>query len=500
MPAKIFLIGLDAAEASLLRKWGSDGSLPFIGSLLEVAAWGELHCPPGQYAGSIWPSIFTSVSPARHGRYFNTQMTLGSYDYAPFLPQDLKHPPFYEFLAAAGYKIAVIDVPKAPLVNNPGCVQILDWGAHDPEFAQMRTEPVALAREVEAVAGLDPVGICDHTSRETGDFAGLRDRLVQRIETKGRLISAQLDKANWDLVFAVFSDSHCAGHQLWHQHDAQHPRHDPVLDKDIGDPLRTVYQALDREIAALAAHAGPETVFILFSSHGMGAHYDGTFLLDEIVRRLQDPKRAKKTRDPLRWLWRSLPMGLRRRLRPGAVQAQRALAGARMGESDFFAVRTNDNCGGIRINLAGREPRGRVEPGTPYDALCSQIETELKAIVNLETGEPVVREVLHSRDLFEGPYLDDLPDLNVVWNDSAPVRTVASDKIGRIERSYTGNRTGDHRDKGLVLAKGPGIPGGRIDAQLSSMDIGPTVAACLGATLAGSDGRPIEAVFKKRNC
>jgi predicted AlkP superfamily phosphohydrolase/phosphomutase len=121
------------------------------------------------------------------------------------------------------------------------------------------------------------------------------------------------------------------------------------------------------------------------------------------------------------------------------------------------------------------------------------LSRELLAIVNTETGQPVVRRVLRTRELYDGDRIDYLPDLLVEWNWETPVRSIASPAIGRICGEYEWVRTGDHRPPGLLIARGPGIAAGRIDP-VDITDIGPTVAALLGVGLTGVDGHVIEGI------
>jgi hypothetical protein len=83
-----------------------------------------------------------------------------------------------------------------------------------------------------------------------------------------------------------------------------------------------------------------------------------------------------------------------------------------------------------------------------------------------------------------------LPDLLVEWDWEAPVRSVWSRRLGRIDAEYSGVRTGDHRPGGLLLVRGPGVAPGRIPP-VAITDIAPTVAALLGVRLDDVDGHAI---------
>lgn len=492
MSPTILVIGLDAADKDLLQQWAADGSLPNIAGLLKSSACGEMRSPPGQYAGSIWPSIFTGCSPARHGRYFFSQLEPGTYRYVPFRPTDLAEPPFWEYLSAAGKRCAIIDVPKAPDSASFNGIQLLDWGMHDPEFDHIRAYPSVLADEFNSRFGANPVPRCDHLITQESGIEKLRDALIERIEIKTRMVRHVLEQERWDLLMTVFADSHCGGHQLWAAHDPDFPTHDAELAGEIGDPLKSIYEAMDKAVGELLAQVNASTRVLLFTSHGMGAHYDGTFMLRDIVRRLRGSHVDTRNGplELLRQAWRRLPRGLRRRSSGATATLRSELDVREMRDNPYFVVDTNDNCAGIRINLRGREPQGMVEPGDEYDALCAQVEQDLLALVNEDTGEPAVRAVLRSDQLFEGPELAKLPDLNVVWNRASQIRSVSSAKTGSVTKAFKGHRTGDHRSRGYLFARGPGIEAQQL-APVSAMDLAPTICAWLGVRL-DVDGQAVQ--------
>jgi predicted AlkP superfamily phosphohydrolase/phosphomutase len=150
--------------------------------------------------------------------------------------------------------------------------------------------------------------------------------------------------------------------------------------------------------------------------------------------------------------------------------------------------------GGVRLNLAGREPRGCIQPGAEQDAFCDQLAADLKSLVDVDQGRPVVRRVMRTADFYEGPYLHDLPDLLIEWDTDFYPRAIHSPKTGTIPNDLFGPRTGDHRMEGLICASGPGVSPGRVEAGVSVADIAPTLAALAGVPLPNVDGRPIAAI------
>jgi len=112
---KVLLLGLDAAEHTLLLEGCESGWLPTLRSLRDRGAWGLALSPPGFGSGAIWPSFSTGVTPATHGRYFYRQVAPGDYRAHKFEPSEFRFPAFWETLSEAGRRVAVFDVPKMGL-------------------------------------------------------------------------------------------------------------------------------------------------------------------------------------------------------------------------------------------------------------------------------------------------------------------------------------------------------------------------------------------------
>ena len=454
--------------------------------------------PAGLYPGAVWPCFYTGVWPTRHGRYSLIQIKTGTYWTEPFDATDVKREAFWECLGRAGHRIAVIDVPKARLTANPNVTQVADWGTHDPERAGLLFWPDTLAEEVVATFGRDPVGLCDSYGA-TGKFEQLRDRLLERVAKKEAMLTHFLKKGRWDLLVGIFSECHCAGHHFWHLHDVAHPKHDPQLVAALGNPLRDVYRAVDAALGRLIAMVGSDVHVLVYSSHGMGPHYDGTFLLDEVLRRLDGvaPPPSRWLRDWSVWLRHALPW---RHLLPTRMRLSGRKLARELEESTlvrdrrrrtYFQIATSSVFGGIRINLRGREPEGKIAPGAEYEALCNALAADLKALTNAKTGQPAVRAVYRTDHMFPGEYRDDFPDILVEWNTDTDITSLASPKIGDVRGANPEPRTGDHRANGLLIACGPGLVPGEASTAIPVVDIAPTIAAALGVDLDDVDGRPI---------
>jgi predicted AlkP superfamily phosphohydrolase/phosphomutase len=401
-----------------------------------------------------------------------------------YSPLDIAAPSFWSILAEAGRRVCVVDVPLAPLHRPRDGIHVIDWGTHD-RMLDFAAWPPEIEREILDTVGRYPlIGRCDHYA-ERGAWGELLDVLHQGIERKTDLNLRLLERREWDVFATVYAESHCAGHQFWWAHDPLHPGYS----KDAGDPLLKVYEALDRALARILERVPDDACVLVMLSHGIGNHNGGDHLLLEIINRLEDsyapkPPLLVHREKGIRWLlrtWRRLRRHDPSRIAPapGWVDASR----------HFVRLPNNELYGGVRINLSGREPRGRVQPGQDLEALITWIERELLALTDPDhPGRPIVRKVLRTRDLYSGDLLDGLPDLLIDWDRSAPINAVASARIGVIRREYDGVRSGDHRPTGMLLARGPHIAGGRLRHEVAMVDLAPTLAALVGVPMPDVDG------------
>jgi predicted AlkP superfamily phosphohydrolase/phosphomutase len=523
MSSRVVLLGICAASRDLLLEWAAAGVLPNYRAAMARGLTGFIDSMPGFYVGTTWPSFATAVSPARHSRHYILQLEPGTYRLRR-QPKGhgARRQPFWENLSRAGRKIALFDIPHAALSEGMDGLQVVEWGAHDGDFAHTLTSPAALGDEIEKAFGPHPAPRSCDGRKTTEQFAQFRDRLVAGAAVRAELTRHFLAQDEWDFFAQVWTESHCVGHQCWHFHDPAHPGHDPQASAVVGDPIRDVYVAIDAALGRVLEEVDDRTTVILFTGHGMGSKYDSQFFLDDILLRLgyavapSARVAAERSISTARhhqvdeWMtraWQRMPRGLKRIAQPlrmslrGWVEDTRP---ARLPKIDpaasrCFPVPNNAVHGGIRVNVAGREPEGKVGRGAEFDALCENLAADLLEIVNLDTREPIVQRVLRTDRHYSGEYLDHLPDILVEWNQSSAVRSIGSHRIGRLDGIDPYTRTGDHRKGGIFVALGPGIRPGRLDRTVDITDFGPTIARMLDVELPGADGTPIAEIVPARH-
>jgi predicted AlkP superfamily phosphohydrolase/phosphomutase len=519
--ARVLVLGIDAGSRQAIETWAADGTLPNIRALLARGVVGHTHSVEGFFVGSTWPSFYTGASPAEHGIHSLVQLRPGTYQLDRCYTGDsVKREPFWNHLSRVGRRVAILDVPLSGVSSGLNGIQMVEWGSHDANYG-FQTWPRGLARQVRWRFGRHPLTeSCDVAGRSPAAFVEFTRRLVQGVRTKGALTRHYLAGGDWDLFVQVFTESHCVGHQCWHLHDHRAPGWDAGTAAATGDPIRDVYVAIDDAIGDILADVGGQTFVVLLISHGMSHRVGAQFLLRDVLVRLSVaapppppatvPERRSGLEAALARVWASTPEILRRPVRAARHRVQRR-AEARgwprslppeTRQGKCFVVDNGLVVGAIRLNVAGREPQGRLVPADA-DEFGRRLAADLLEIVDLDSGRPIVERVLRTDDLYRGAFRPHLPDLLVEWSEDRMLGSVAvgtgqgaslrlgSDRIGTLEGVNRYCRSGDHRREGLFVAAGGNLQPGRLAGSVSIMDFAPTLAGLLGVELPAAAGRPI---------
>ncbi|MEZ5351704.1 MAG: alkaline phosphatase family protein [Bryobacteraceae bacterium] len=467
-PAKIILIGLDAADRGLVERWCNSGDLPVLRGMRDRGSHGRLLTPPGLADDSVWASFATAVSPGKHGRFFWQVLEPGSYETRMCREQIPPVKPFWVDLSEAGRRVAVVDVPKCPHTPGLNGIQISDWLVHGRDYAKTCSWPPELADSVLGRFGDDATDrpgeawMCRMEALPEEDMPAFRRHLLTGIENKTRLASELLEQGEWDLFLVVFKEAHCVGHQCW-----------PAVGRD-DDPVKEVYQALDRAVGDLVERAGPQARAIVFSDIGMSSNETGEHFLNGLLQRLE----------PGLMTWRQRLRLIGRTAGGSREPANRLI----------YPLHHNEISGAIRFNLVGREPAGLVRPGQEESRLRQRLTEALLALRDPESGGRVVETVLDTGTVFPGDERERLPDLFAVWARQGPLTGAASDALGVMRAGPHGFRPGNHVPGGFFVSTGPGVAHGRGSMECSLLDVAPAVSRMLGVELVGREGQPSAAL------
>jgi predicted AlkP superfamily phosphohydrolase/phosphomutase len=489
------MIGLDAAEPSLIERWMSDGLLPNLKRLRARGSYTRLASSADWLAGSPWPTFYTGTMPADHGLYHHLQWRADKMVHVRLSPEWLPLRPFWRVLSKTGRRVVAFDIPMTFSPEPFNGVEISGWATHD-QLAPPASYPASMMGWVRREFGQPPLSEEFGGLQSPKSLLQLRDELIQATQRAGDVAEALMNRETWDLFMCGFGATHRGGHKLW---DITNTLGDIQSDEraEFSYALRDVYIACDKAVGRLVDIAGEDVTTLVFSLHGMGHNTSRSdFLLPKMLERIiakgASSDRGSGQGGYLQRLRKLIPLELRYKVRrwlPFWLQDY-LTAFWRMGGIDWSvtpaASLVADLQGYVRINLRGREAAGIVEPGEEYDRLCAEIIEGLSTYVDSDTGEPVVESVMRSGQLFsQGARRNNLPDLIVRWaySPAADHRAIVSSRFGSIPWPIPGRnpdgRSGNHCPEGFLIAVGDRIqPGSQInDAHI--LDLAPTVYALL---------------------
>ena len=490
MTRPLVVLALDSADPDLLLSWSENGTLPTLATLLARGGYARLEGADMLSAHGVWPSLWSGLSLAQHGRYLRKPLRPGGYEQLDEATARRAAPPFWGTLAER--RVTILDAPDAPPVAGLAGVQVLDWGTH-PSSPRPLSEPPHLAAELERRFGARILSDEIQGTR-AGDLR-IRRRLLERIGRQGEL-ARHLMRDGFDLAVIGFGDAHAAGHRFWRYRDGATAGR--TRDPELDGAVREVYRALDTEVGRILSAVPGEPHVVVLTDHGIREGYPTWELMSGFCQRLgyqacRDAGAFGVARRALGAQWRHVRSRFGRR--SGAIDA-RALEATDWSRTRAFPIPAHYT-GLIRVNLRGREPCGIVEPGAEYAALLDELEADLRQVVDSATGIPAVERIVRSDRAFGGGPPPALPDLFVEWR-VLRSRHVKHPKANLSTRWLGLPRPNLHSRTGLVLAAGPSLRARGDRGALSPSDVAPLLLTLVGERPdAGASRRALE-VFDAR--
>jgi len=484
---RFLLIGLDGAEPELVERWIAEGALPNLarlrnrGTLMPVAS----TAPPATFPA--WTTCVTGVNPGKHGILDFTEMIPGKYAVRFVNSTYRKAPAIWNVVSDAGGRVCVLVVPATyPPERLNGCMVS---GFDSPVTTRVDRSFVYPPARYPAVRAWRFADF-QESHIHSGWHAQALRRLLDAIEVKESIAARMLESEPWTFFMAVFGESDTVAHHFWLFHDAHSPRHRPGFE----DAIRRVYCRLDQAVGRLVEAAGPAVTVAVVSDHGFGGTGTGVvhlnnWLAGQGLLRFAGPSGSVLKRLALRYMPAAWQGVLFRRFHGVAMRAENRsrFAGIDWAHTKAWSEELN-YFPSIRVNLAGREPRGQVEP-------AGYASFVVKLCAALETWPPV-RKAWRRDELYSGDYVSRAPDIilelalengyahSCLRRRSGPAfRRIGPDEyLGGKERGMNGS----HRPNGvLILSEPTNAKRARLE------DVAPTVLNALGVPGPPMDGHPL---------
>jgi predicted AlkP superfamily phosphohydrolase/phosphomutase len=507
--SRVLVIGLDGATWAIAKPLMATGRMPTLARLVAQGTSGALASTVPPISAAAWVSFLTGQNPGRHGVYQFRKFDLrqyGGYRDEFATSRDYSGRSFLELAGQRGRTVGSVGVPMTypPFPVNGFLVS----GFPRPFGPHAHVYPPEMAAELgrwDEVQDSFNFSLSAQATVETSDYW---------VRKYSQIAQKALGQAPYDLFLIVWNSTDNIPHLFWKYTDPSFPAYDAAGASEFGDVINHQYEIADAEMGRLLA-ALPDaanTTVLVMSDHGMGpyphrqVHFNAWLAHQGLLTRKAgaagQPNVVNRTISELR---NRLPTQWRQRLRarlPAEMRADLYARHMNLSQIDWpqtqaYRFKVFPSVEGIVLNVRGRQAEGAVDPGDAYEALRDRLLAGLSELRDPETGNPVVARASRREDLFEGPFLDDIPDILVELDkDYTGGSQLEGPLVTAMPPAELSAYSASHHPDGLFVFAGPGVRAGHWVEGAQIIDLAPTLMHVLGVPVASwMDGRVLQDVF-----
>jgi predicted AlkP superfamily phosphohydrolase/phosphomutase len=446
--------------------------------------------------------MYTGVNPGKHGVY--SFLHFDGYDWEIVNRSHVKEFAVWELLSMHGISSVVLNVPAThPPRQFDG---VLVPGYMAPEGPTCH--PTGVWDELDSELG--GYSLYGNTLRSNASDEYVADDLRRLSRMRGAAFRYLVTEHEPEFGFVQFQTTDTVYHQFPNDEEA----------------IREVYRTVDREVGEIIDTCDP-SVTLVVSDHGLGPMNGREFRVNDYLREQGYAVTTAAGNGMPSWKSivrkgdeRNRGIGIFESLVTTTLQgaARIGLTSQRVGallrrlrledrvletvpvdlvragteqinfpdSTAYMRVRTEM---GVRLNLEGRESEGVVSSGD-YDRVRSELMQALRDVVT-PSGDPVFEAVHPREDVFEGPYIEDAPDIVTVPNrfDHLLVSTLKGAPSGDPTEPW------EHKREGILIAMGEDIDSEAEVGDPHLFDVTPTILATFDLPVGERmDGSPLPVV------
>ena len=513
---RLLVVGVDSVTLRLLEPLVEAGELPTLGKLMEEGAHGVLLSTVPSVTPPGWTASYTGVNPGKsgvfdfkdHGRYLGGELV---YEMASATSRNMRADPFWRILNRAGLSVGLVNAPMAYPVEEMDGYMIA--GFPSPTEGEGLVHPPDLVEELrQVVPDYAFYGNPEHLDRDRPD------RYLEGIDAiaagRARAALHLMGSRPTDVVAMIFTEVDRVHHYFWNAGDPTHPTHSEEKAR-YARALPDHYRVIDEGVRRLMERAGPHVPVVVYSDHGAAPitrhHYPNTYLIQEgiiVMRGDRGPAGGEgggevRTRRLDR---RRIEAAMRRMGIEGLIHKIPKRLRTIFPVYNFETVdwsRTkayfsSASAQAFTINLRGREPEGWVEPGREYEQTVDEVIEVLERLEDPETGRCPFAAVHRRADIYEGPHVEEGPDIVTVPAPGYVALKDMKDQVFQDVGDGWRDKSADHEREGVVILHGPGVRSGARMEDHHIEDIAPTVLHLCGQPVPRyMDGRFMADAFEE---
>jgi predicted AlkP superfamily phosphohydrolase/phosphomutase len=436
---RVVVIGLDGVPFTYVRRLVDAGELPNFRALLEDGAMAQMDTTVPNVSSVAWASFMTGQNPGKHNIYGFIDRPAGSL--RVFIPtsRDMRSPALWEILSAHGKRVFAMNVPVTYPPRDVNGIVVGCFLSPNVEKAAPNEDVANALKRLNYCVDADPWRA--HENKDA--FLSHLDEVFERRIDAMRYFWRQ---EPWDFFMAHIMETDRLHHFFWEEMEQGHERYAPAF--------RDFYERVDAVLGEVRSWLDDDTTLLVLSDHGFCSIRQEVYVNT--------------------WLHDAGYLGY-------ASEEPKSLADI----ADTSLAYSLDP-GRIFMNLAGREPGGRVRPGAEYERLRDEVAEGALAVLDPASGKAVVDRVYRREELYHGPYADHAPDLVLATAEGYDPKGL----FGKPELFFKGTTlVGMHTTPDALLYV-QGIDS--IDRRPFITDVAPTILELLGLPVPDDmDGRSL---------
>lgn len=521
----VLILGLDGATFDLMLPWMDEGRLPNLRSLLERGAHSRLESTIPPITPCAWSGFMTGKNPGKHGLFDFVEPTNAGHASRDghashdghasrnghgfrFCNAASRHgETLWGYLSRLGRTVGVVNVPMTfpPEPVNGYLISGLDTPHVQSEFSypaglkqELKEQSIDYRFELQHLGNMRSDARRDHQLRDLREVEAVRTDTFKHLNRKHPA----------DFRMLVYGATDQVSHHFWHYMDPNHDKYDAHGAKKYQHAIRDIYQYVDGLIGSILEQEDDETIVMIMSDHGFGPTSSVRLRLNQV---LEAAGLLEFSPEGRAGTFKRILAGLFDRLLRGTLSpdVKRALAGRfpqlRVWFEKLDENKINWNATRAYANEAyrsspavwiNREHEGNQDEAGTLEA----IEAALKSLRDPRTGRPVISNVYRTRDLYDGPFVKNAPDLLLSWwEDGFLMEQSVAGGADDLQAERSGDPltggvefAGSHRLDGVFMMAGGPVRNGFEFSGAEIIDVAPTALHLMGLPIPNDmDGRPL---------